>query len=57
MSILQFLRIFWARRLFIMAATISCVLGAVIVILVLPARWQAHSRVLLNCSSPILSPA
>ena len=52
MSIVQFLRIFWARRLFILAATISCVIGAVIVILVMPARWQAHSRVMLNLLKP-----
>ena len=52
MSIVQFLRIFWARRLFILAATVSCVIGAVIVILVMPARWQAHSRAMLNLLKP-----
>jgi uncharacterized protein involved in exopolysaccharide biosynthesis len=52
MNIVQFLRIFWARRLFILAAAISCVVGAVVVILIVPARWQAHSRVMLNLLKP-----
>ena len=52
MSIIQFLRIFWARRWIIAAATISCVVGGVIVGLVLPPRWEAHSRVLLDLDRP-----
>src|SRR5215207_6152005 len=52
MSILQFLRIIWARRWVILAATVSCVIGALVVALVLPPRWEAHSRVLLDLLKP-----
>ncbi len=52
MNIIQFLRIFWARRRLILAAAASCLVGAVIVGALLPARWEAHSRVLLNLLKP-----
>lgn len=52
MSIVQFLRILWARRLLIAAATISCFVGAFIVIQIVPPRYEAHSRVLLNLLRP-----
>jgi polysaccharide biosynthesis transport protein len=52
MSILQFLRIIWARRWVIAAATASCVVGALIVVMVLPPRWEAHSRVMLDLVKP-----
>ena len=52
MSIVQFLKIFWARRLFILAATVSCLIGALIVVLILPARWEATTRVMLNILKP-----
>jgi uncharacterized protein involved in exopolysaccharide biosynthesis len=52
MSILQFLRIFWARRLLIAAATVSFVVGAYIVALVLPPRWEAHSSVMMGLLKP-----
>lgn len=52
MSILQLLRILWARRLIIVGATVSCVLGALIVIQIVPPRYEAHSRVLLNLLKP-----
>ncbi len=52
MSIIQFLRIFWARRLLIVAATVSCFIGAMIVCAVLPPRWEASSRVMLNVLKP-----
>ena len=52
MSIFQFLKIFWARRLIVVAATISCLVGALIVTSLLPPRWEAHSRLLLNLMKP-----
>ncbi len=52
MSIIQFLRIFWARRALIVAAAISCLVGGAIVGAVMPPRWEAHSRVLLNLLKP-----
>jgi polysaccharide biosynthesis transport protein len=52
MSIIQFLRILWARRLIIVAATISCFLGALVVIQLVPPRYEANSRILLNLLRP-----
>lgn len=52
MSIVQFLRIVWARRWIVVAATVSALVGAFIVVLVLPPRWEAHSRVMLDLIKP-----
>lgn len=52
MSLVQVLRILWARRLIIIAATVSCVIGALLVTLILPPRWEAHSRLILNGLRP-----
>jgi uncharacterized protein involved in exopolysaccharide biosynthesis len=52
MSIIQFWRIIWARRWFILAATVSCVIGAYIVTLIIPPRWQGDARVMLNILKP-----
>jgi uncharacterized protein involved in exopolysaccharide biosynthesis len=51
-SIIQFLRILWARRWIVVAATLSSVVGAAIVVLLVPARWEAHSRVMLDLIKP-----
>jgi succinoglycan biosynthesis transport protein ExoP len=48
MNILQFLRIFWARRRVILAATVSCLIGAMIVVIVIPPEWKASSRVMVD---------
>ncbi|MBB3892076.1 uncharacterized protein involved in exopolysaccharide biosynthesis [Phenylobacterium haematophilum] len=52
MSIIQFLRILWARRWVTVAATISCVLGAFIVTLIVPPRYSAYSRVMMDLVKP-----
>jgi uncharacterized protein involved in exopolysaccharide biosynthesis len=52
MSIVQFLRIIWARRLLIGAATLACLVGAVIVTLILPPRWEATTRVMMGLLKP-----
>lgn len=52
MSVVQFLRIFWARRMLILWSTVAVVVGAVIVCMILPPRWQATSRVILNVGKP-----
>jgi polysaccharide biosynthesis transport protein len=52
MSIIQFLRIVWARRWVVLAATVSCLIGALIVVAVMPQRWEAHSRILLELVKP-----
>jgi uncharacterized protein involved in exopolysaccharide biosynthesis len=48
MNILQFLRIFWARRMVIVAATVACLIGAVIVMVIFPPSWKASSRVMVD---------
>ena len=52
MSLMQFVRIFWARRWLIVAATVSTLIGALIVTSLLPPRWEAHARVMLNIMKP-----
>lgn len=52
MSIVQFLRIIWARRLLILATMICCVAGGAFVALRAPPRWEAHTRVLLGLLKP-----
>jgi polysaccharide biosynthesis transport protein len=51
-SIVQFLRILWARRWIVVAATVSSMVGAAIVVLLIPPRWEAHSRVMLDLIKP-----
>ena len=53
-SVLQFLRILWARKLLIAATTVSCLIGAWVITLILPPRWDAHARVMLNLLKPDL---
>ncbi|MDP3491516.1 MAG: Wzz/FepE/Etk N-terminal domain-containing protein [Hyphomonadaceae bacterium] len=52
MSIVQFLRILWARRMLVIAATISCVVGAFVVTQIVPPRYQGQSRVMLDLVKP-----
>jgi uncharacterized protein involved in exopolysaccharide biosynthesis len=52
MSIVSFLIIFWARRRLILAATISCLVGALIVTAILPPRWDSTVRVVLDYVKP-----
>jgi uncharacterized protein involved in exopolysaccharide biosynthesis len=52
MSLIQFFRIFWARRWLIVAATVSCLVGGLIVAIVIPPRWESHARVVLDVMKP-----
>ncbi len=52
MNILQFLTILWARRVLIGAATVSCLVGALVVCALLPPRWESTARVVLNDVKP-----
>lgn len=52
MSFLQFCRILWARRWIIIAATAGCFLAALLTIQILPARYEAKSRVMLELLKP-----
>jgi succinoglycan biosynthesis transport protein ExoP len=51
-SINQFLRIFWAHRWLTVITALSCVAGAFLVIMLVPPKYVAHSRVLLNLLKP-----
>ncbi|RYG29573.1 MAG: chain length determinant protein, partial [Burkholderiales bacterium] len=52
MSLFQFLRILWAHRWVTVATTVCTLLGALIAILIVPPRYQAVSRVMLNTLKP-----
>ncbi len=52
MSIVQFLRILWVRRLLILLAMVSVSSGAILVAKILPPRWEASSRVMINTIKP-----
>jgi polysaccharide biosynthesis transport protein len=52
MSLVQFLTIIWAWRWPIAVAAMSCLAGAAAVVLVVPPRWEAHSRVVLDLVKP-----
>ncbi len=52
MSLAQFLRILMARRFIIVSLMSVCVVAAVIVCLVLPARYPATARVLMDVIKP-----
>lgn len=52
MNIIQFVRILWARRLIILAATIGCVVGAFIVTQIVPPRYQGKSRIIMEMVKP-----
>ena len=45
MSIIQFLRILWARRFLVFVSLIACVLGAFIVVTLVQPRYEATARV------------
>ncbi len=52
MSLIQFLRIFWARRSIIIAALLACTFIGVVVSQLLPTRYEAKSRVMLDVVKP-----
>ena len=52
MSIIQFLRILWARKWIVGACAVFTLLGGVIVTLVVPPRYEASSRVMLKILEP-----
>lgn len=52
MSIFQVLRILWARRLIIIGATVSCLIGALVLLAITPPRWTGTARVMLNLLKP-----
>lgn len=52
MSLTQFLRILWARRMIVLVCTISALAAAFLVTQLLPERYEAKSRVLLDIVKP-----
>ena len=52
MNIIQFLRIFWARRAIVAISLAASLLGAYIVVLIVQPRYEATARVLLNIIRP-----
>ncbi len=52
MSLIQFLRILMARKAIIIATFLSCVLAAYIVTRLLPPRYEAHAKVMLDIVKP-----
>ena len=52
MSLTQFLRILWARRMIVRVATLSALAAAFIVSQLLPVRYEAQSRLLLDVVRP-----
>lgn len=52
MNFEQIFRLLWARRALILIATCACIFAATIAGLVIPARYEAHARVILNVVKP-----
>lgn len=52
MHIIQFYRIFWAKRFLILATTLSCLIGGIILTKILPPRYESHARVMLGLLRP-----
>lgn len=52
MSFEQIFRLLWARRMLIAVATVACLLAASVAGMVLPPRYEAHARVMLNVVKP-----
>lgn len=52
MSFEQIFRLLWARRALILIATVLALFAATIAGMILPPRYQAHARVMLNLVKP-----
>ena len=52
MSLTQFWRILWARKLLILATTLFCLAGGLVAILIVAPRWKAEADVYLNLLKP-----
>lgn len=52
MSIFQFFRIIWARRWIILASVAAAVVAATLVVMVIPPKYKAESRVILDIIRP-----
>jgi uncharacterized protein involved in exopolysaccharide biosynthesis len=52
MSLTQFLRILWARKLLILGTALFCLGGGLTAIMIVPPRWKAQADVYLNLIKP-----
>ena len=52
MSVQQFFRILWARRAITVTSLIACLIGALLVIQLVPSRYEASSRLILDIVRP-----
>lgn len=52
MSLIQFFRILWARRGIVLVATLTCLFSAVLIGKLIPPRYVAQSRVMLDVVKP-----
>ncbi|MEO8723316.1 MAG: Wzz/FepE/Etk N-terminal domain-containing protein [Sphingobium sp.] len=52
MSVIQFFRILWARRAILLTATLGCFLAACVAAELIPPRYVATSRVMMNIMKP-----
>jgi polysaccharide biosynthesis transport protein len=52
MNIIQFLRIFWARRMIVLVAVVTAFIGAYVVTLLVQPRYEATARILIDVLRP-----
>lgn len=52
MGLIQLFRIFWSRRWLLLATTLTCLVGAVMIVRLIPPRYEAESRVMLDIIKP-----
>jgi succinoglycan biosynthesis transport protein ExoP len=52
MNLQQIIRILFVRKFLIIASTFASLCGALLVVIVLPPRWQGHARVVLGDLKP-----
>lgn len=52
MSLVQFLRMLYARRMIVLATLLSCVITATLTAFILPPRYEAQARLMLDVLKP-----
>lgn len=52
MSLIQFLRMLYARRMIVLATLLSCVITATLTAFILPPRYEAQARLMLDVLKP-----
>ena len=52
MSLIQFLRMLYARRMIVLATLLSCLITATLTAFILPPRYEAQARLMLDVLKP-----